>query len=178
MKWKWVNSALNILLIIIVLGYIANYFYRLPKFNEGEKVKDFQAELLNGNTFHLSDLKGNYVLLDFWGSWCGPCRKENPELVSLHKQLQPVTIENAGGFDIVSVAIETRKENWINAITKDGLDWTYHIGQFDRFDSPIAKLYGVREIPTKYLINPEGMIIMVNPSIEEVQSYILEREEH
>ncbi len=64
--------------------------------------------------------------------------------------------------------------SWKKAIVNDELDWRFHIGQFDRFDSPIAKAYGVREIPTKYLIDPEGRIINVNPTVEEIRQILTE----
>ncbi|MBK7808106.1 MAG: TlpA disulfide reductase family protein [Saprospiraceae bacterium] len=177
MNWPKFNKILNILLIVIIAGYIFNFFYRLPKFDSGEKAKDFNVTLADGDSFALSQLRGRYVLLDFWGSWCGPCRKESPELTALYKETKDKTYINASGFDIVSVAIETKKENWDNARQKDGHVWKFQIGEFDRFSSPIATLYGVREIPTKYFISPEGLILMVNPTFSEIKSYLLDKEE-
>lgn len=139
---------------------------------------DFTATLLDGQSFKLSDLQGKYVLLDFWGSWCGPCRRENPELVALYRDTRDVTYKGAGGMEIVSVGIETKKESWLKAIQSDGLSWKYQIGEFERFKSPIATLYGVKEIPTKYFISPEGRVLMVNPKLAEVKSYLAENIEN
>ena len=172
-----VNKILNIILVVLVLGFIGNYFYRLPKYESGEKALDFSSTLLSGDTFSLSQLRGSYVLLDFWGSWCGPCRKENPDLVNLYNEMKDQKFKAAGSFHIVSIGIETKKDNWENAIEKDGLIWPYHIGEMDRFSGKIAKLYGVREIPTKYLINPEGVILSVNEDISQIRSYLLEQTE-
>lgn len=172
-----VNKILNIILLILVVGLIANYFYRLPKYESGEKALDFTSTLLSGDTFSLSQLRGSYVLLDFWGSWCGPCRKENPDLVNLYNEMKDQKFKAAGSFQIVSIGIETKKDNWENAIQKDGLIRPYHIGEMDRFSGKIAKLYGVREIPTKYLINPEGVILFVNEDISQIRSYLLEQTE-
>ena len=171
MNWSSINKFLNIVLIVLVIGYIINYFYRLPKYESGEKALD------SGDTFTLSQLRGSYVLLDFWGSWCGPCRRESPDLVSLYNEMKEQKFKAAGSFHIVSIGIETKRENWENAIQKDGLIWPYHIGEMDRFSGKIAKLYGVREIPTKYLINPEGVILSVNEDISEIRSYLLEQTE-
>lgn len=153
-------------LVIFILGYIGYKVYQMPKFKAGEDVPNFTTTLLNGEQFSLSDLKGNYVLLDFWGSWCGPCRKENKDLVSLYQK------HKDKNFEIVSVAIETRKESAINAIKKDKLDWDKHIVLLDRFKSDIAKQFGVREIPTKYLIGPNGNILSVNESFLALDSFL------
>ena len=177
MKWSSINKFLNIVLIVLVIGYIINYFYRLPKYESGEKALDFTSTLLSGDTFTLSQLRGSYVLLDFWGSWCGPCRRESPDLVSLYNEMKEKKFKAAGSLQIVSVGIETKKESWEKAIQNDGLIWPYHIGEMDRFSGKIAKLYGVREIPTKYLINPEGVILSVNEDISEIRSYLLEQTE-
>jgi len=178
MNWPLINKTLNIILVLIVVGYVVYYFYKQPKYESGEMAKDFTATLLNGETFKLSDLKGNYVLLDFWGSWCGPCRQENPELVSLNNEFIGKNFKSAGGFEIVSVAIETKKESWQKAIQSDGLTWKYQIGEFERFKSPIATLYGVKEIPTKYFISPEGRILMVNPELSDIKLYLDENIEN
>jgi thiol-disulfide isomerase/thioredoxin len=175
MNWPLINKALNIILVFLVLGYVVYYFYKQPKYESGETSKDFTTTLLNGEAFKLSNLRGKYVLLDFWGSWCGPCRRENPELVKLNNEFSGKSFKTASGFEIVSIAIETKQESWQKAIQSDGLNWKYQIGEFERFKSPIATLYGVKEIPTKYFINPEGRILMVNPSVSEVSDYLNEQ---
>lgn len=172
MNWPLVNKALNIILVLLVVSYIFYYFYKQPIYKSGEMSKDFTATLMDGQSFKLYDLHGKYVLLDFWGSWCGPCRRENPELVSLYHTFNNKDFKSAGGFEIVSVAIETKRQSWEKAIQSDGLSWKYQIGEFERFKSPIAILYGVKEIPTKYFISPEGRILMVNPEISEIAAYL------
>ena len=177
MNWSVVNKILNILLVVIIAGYVVWYFYKQPKYDSGEMAQNFESTLLDGSAFKLSDLRGKYVLLDFWGSWCGPCRQENPELVKLYQDIKSMHLNADGEFEIVSVAIETKRENWEKAINSDGLNWKYHIGEFERFKSPIATLYGVKSIPTKYFINPEGRILFVNPSLDEIREYMVEMRE-
>lgn len=171
------NRKWLLFVLILLVVYFGNMLYRSPKFEAGEKTTDFTATLAEGSNFQLSSLRGNYVLLDFWGSWCGPCRRENPALVALFQDTRDKVYQDAAGFEIVSIAIETNKEKWQRAVQQDGLTWKYQIAEFDRFSSPIATLYGVREIPTKYLIDPQGQIIRVNPEIEDVMSFLKEQEE-
>ena len=168
---KTMSKILNVLIVLALLGFVGYKIYQMPKFDDGEMAPGFQAQLLDGKDFALSDLRENYVLLDFWGSWCGPCRKENPDLVKLYDQFSGKSFTDAKGFEIVSVAIETNERRWKNAIKKDMLDWPYHIVQLDRFKSPIALEYGVREIPTKYLLDTKGEILMVNPSFDKLNSF-------
>lgn len=163
-----------IIAIAVLLYFGGRYLYFKPQYASGEMAPDFSAQLLDGSDFSLSELRGHYVLLDFWGSWCGPCRKENPAISKLFKDFRPRTIPGSDGFVVVSVGIEMNEVSWKKAIVNDKLDWRFHIGQFNRFDSPIAKAYGVREIPTKYLIDPEGKIISVNPTVEEIERILTE----
>ena len=171
MKW---NSSYNSIafLLLLALAYIGYQFYKMPKFNDGELAPGFSATLKNGSDFELKDVAGQYILLDFWGSWCGPCRKESPDLVRIHNRFHGKSFTDASNFDIVSVAIETNEKRWAKAIADDGLDWKHHIVQLDRFKGEIAKQYGVREIPTKYLLDKSGNILMVNPTFEAMNDFL------
>ena len=121
--------------------------------------------MYNGESFKLSELRGNYVLLDFWGSWCGPCRRENPELVKFYKR-------NKNKVVIVSVALETNPDNWTAARERDGLIWEHHIVQKNGISgSSIANAYGVTSIPAKFLIDPDGNIVS-SGSLDEMESII------
>jgi thiol-disulfide isomerase/thioredoxin len=162
-----------ILLIVVFLGYkITRHYYMKPKFEAGNTPDEITGKLIDGESFKLSDLKGRYVLLDFWGSWCGPCRRESPNLVSLNQKFLNKPFSDGAGFDIVSIGIENKEQSWKRAIEQDQLLWKYHILQTESFDSPIAKLYKVREIPSKYLIGIDGKILMTNPSFEEIEQYL------
>lgn len=161
-----------IMLLLMGLGLGVNHWYRLPKYHSGDIALPFSATLADGKAFALRDLEGQYVLLDFWGSWCGPCRKENPALVRLYQKFNKQSFKDASGFEIVSIAVETKEDKWRKAIQDDNLYWPYHIGELQRFSSPTVQLYGVREIPTKYLISPQGKIIMVNPSFETLNDFL------
>jgi len=169
---KTFSIITNILIGLAIVGFVGYKVYILPKFGNGEKVPSFTTTLINGTSFSLEDMNEQYVLLDFWGSWCGPCRQENPALVKLYHKFHGKKFANASGFDIVSVAIETNEARWRKAIQRDNLNWPHHIIQLDRFDGPIATQYGVKEIPTKYLLDTDGAVLMVNPSFSELEAFL------
>lgn len=163
----------TILLIAILLFLAGRYFYMLPKFDPGEQAPDFAIGLdASGDSLYLSELEGKKVLLDFWGSWCPPCRKENPELLALYREFH----EKPPGFEIVSVGIERNPDAWKRAIEKDRLEWPYHLldktGSLRFFNGPIASQYGVKQLPSKYFIDERGKIIAVDPSAKELRKLL------
>lgn len=109
----------------------------------------------DGTALTLSSLKGNYVLIDFWASWCAPCRQENPNVVRLYKKYKKK------GFTVFSVSLDDNKEAWTEAIAKDGLEWPNHVSDLLKWNSPMPQLYGFSGIPHTVLINKEGNIIGV-----------------
>ena len=116
-----------------------------------------EIELTNpdGKVIKLSDYRGQYVLLDFWASWCRPCRGENPNLVADYAKY------HSKGFEIFQVSLDKTKEAWVNAIAKDKLDWI-HVSDLKYWDAAPAKLYNVRSIPASFLLDKEGKIIATN----------------
>lgn len=161
-------------LVGVALFLMIRYFYFKPSYVYGEQLPDFQIELIDGQDLTKGDLEGHTVLIDFWGSWCGPCRKESPELVKLYDDFKNKKI--AGGkFEILGIGIETKDYRWKQAIEKDGLNWPWHYSSFMRFDDPLAKEFGIRQIPTKFLVNEKGMIVAVNPGFDEIRAYLTER---
>ncbi len=100
----------------------------------------------------LSDLKGKVVLIDFWASWCGPCRRENPMVVALYNKYK------AKGFEIFSVSLDQDRQKWIDAIAKDGLIWSNHVSDLRGWGNAAAQLYGVSSIPKTVLIDKNGIV--------------------
>jgi thiol-disulfide isomerase/thioredoxin len=104
----------------------------------------------------LASLVGrNYLLVDFWASWCAPCRAENPNVVALYKQYHD------SGLDILGVSFDSNRDRWLGAIKDDGLTWN-HLSDLAGWDNKAGKLYGIRSIPSNMLIDPSGVIIAKN----------------
>jgi thiol-disulfide isomerase/thioredoxin len=155
--------------VLIISGfYFGKYFYLKPKNITGDQAIEIKGELPDGRSFALSDLKGKYVLISFWGSWCGPCRETHPQLVNLYQTFQNQSFKDSDGFEIVSIGVERSRERWEKAISSDQLSWPYHLMESDSFGSGLTKSYNVKQIPTKFLVNPEGIIIAVDPTLDQI----------
>ena len=124
------------------------------KMAPGNMAPDFEELMVDGKTMmKLSDLRGKVVLLDFWASWCGPCRRDNPHVVSLYEKYKD------RGFTVMSVSLDKSKENWIAAIEKDNLSWPNHVSDLQQWASRVGRIYGVSSIPFTVLIDQEGKIV-------------------
>ena len=110
---------------------------------------------LKNSEISLEDYRGSYVLVDFWASWCGPCRRENPNVVKMYNKYHDK------GFEILGVSLDKTSKAWLGAIKKDGLIWD-HVSDLNRWDSPIADLYQIEKIPSNVLIDPEGKIVEID----------------
>lgn len=131
--------------------------------NIGDYAPDFEQPDMLGNRVTLHQLRGKYVLLDFWASWCKPCRAENPNLVDSYNRFKEK------GLEILSVSLDglAQKKAWINAIKADGLSWL-QVSDLKAWENSAALIYGVKAIPENYLIDPKGKIIARNLRGEEL----------
>jgi len=118
----------------------------------GSPAPDFSCADINGKPLTLSSMKGKYVLLDFWASWCGPCRRENPSVVKAYHRYHDK------GLEIIGVSLDDNKADWQNAVSKDGLNWA-QVSDLKGWNSEPADLYGVKAIPMNYLLDKSGNII-------------------
>ncbi len=116
----------------------------------------------DGDVINLSSLRGNIVLVDFWASWCSPCRKRHPELVNVYNNFKDAAFKNADSFQIYSVSLDNNKDRWTAAIAKDNLSWINHVSDLKGWNSIAATAYGIRSIPNNVLLNEKGEIIGKN----------------
>jgi len=130
--------------------------------NIGDKAPALAYKSPNGKTLKLSSLKGKLVLIDFWASWCGPCRKENPNLVSAYQKYTKKNFKHGKGFEIYSLSLDKTNEAWVKAINQDELFWEYHVSDLGYWQSEGSKKYGIRSIPSNVLIDGKGIIVAKN----------------
>jgi peroxiredoxin len=126
---------------------------------------DFTQPDTTGTPISLSSFRGKYVLVDFWASWCGPCRTENPNVVESYNRF------NSKNFTVLGVSLDRpgQKDKWINAIKEDNLTWT-HVSDLQFWNNSVAQLYHVGSIPTNFLVDPTGKIVARNlrgPALQE-----------
>lgn len=148
-----------------VLNELAN---NLSKASIGQKAPDFKAKDAEGKEIKLSDNLGKgYVLIDFWASWCAPCRKENPNLIKAYDKYKEK------GFEIIGVSLDNKTKPWLGAIEKDGLKWTQLIDENAWAGEGVVN-YGVRLIPANFLIDKDGTIVAKNLKGEDLQNFLAE----
>lgn len=139
----------------------------MTKLSVGSEAPNIELDNPDGKKISLQSLRGKVVLIDFWASWCRPCRMENPNVVRLYKEY------NSKGFEVFGVSLDKSKEDWVKAIKDDGLTWT-HVSDLGFWQSSVVKLYNITGIPQTFLIDKEGKIIGKGLRGEELEAKLKE----
>lgn len=131
----------------------------------GQPAPDFTMNTMDGKTVKLSDLRGKYVLLDFWASWCMPCREENPNVVKAYHKYKD------RNFTILGISLDKDPVAWKQAVIADGLSWT-HASELKDFESPTVRMYQIESIPASFILDPQGKIIAKNLRGADLDSFL------
>ncbi len=152
---------------IVIIGLVIYLFYRTeqakPDIEAGEMAPEFSFVALDGNTYTNSSFKGQFVLIDFWGSWCRPCKVANAKLKHLYQEVLE-TEKYRENFSLVSIAYEKDSSEWLNAIENQKLTWPIQAMEKQNGNSPMVRDFKIQAFPTNFLINPDGRIVAVNVS--------------
>jgi len=155
-------NSIIILLINICLVSIGNSQLKI-----GDLAPAIVLKGINGSNIELSDFKGKVVLIDFWASWCAPCRKANPKLETLYQK------HKSNDFLVLGVSLDSKEASWINAIKKDRMTYP-HVIDTENWNSQIVEAYGVENLPASFLINKNGEIVALNPTFEQIEQEMMQ----
>ncbi len=162
--------TISVVLVLICSGFVLKNSLQPNKIskdniglNIGDTAPEIEQEGIDGKMVKLSSLKNKIVLIDFWASWCRPCRLENPNVVKAYNDFKDKKFKGGKkGFAIFSVSLDQNADSWKGAITQDGLIWKEHTCDMKGWANAVAKTYGINSIPNNYLIDGDGVIIAKN----------------
>ncbi|NUM31693.1 MAG: TlpA family protein disulfide reductase [Bacteroidetes bacterium] len=143
----------------------------INRIKPGDIAPEIALPNISNHVISLSSLKGNYIVLDFWASWCAACRKENQNLVRVYNKYKDKKLINSKTIIFYSVSLDTDPEIWQKAIKNDKLSWEYHVSSLKKWKCPAADSYGISALPAGFLIGPDGVIIT-----DDIRSSNLESE--
>jgi thiol-disulfide isomerase/thioredoxin len=163
---KRIISVCTVLLVLVGCNTGKNEGESVGSVKEGLRIGNKAPNLAyqnpEGNIVALSSLAGKVVLIEFWASWCAPCRRENPEVVNTYHQYKNKVFINGEGFTVYSVSLDKEKQAWLKAIEQDELSWETHVSDLKGWKAQAAIIYNIRSIPSNLLIDGNGIILAKN----------------
>lgn len=168
----------QLLFLILISLLSVTKAQKIPNFNLLEIGDQAPAFMLQSDTekeITLADVEGKIALVEFWASWCAPCRKNMPTLMAIHNEFHGEDFENAAGFEVVAVSLDRNKQIWQQTIEKDSLSQFIHVIATEAWRSKVAKEYGVKRIPAAILLDENGVIIAKNPSEKTLKRMLKKR---
>ena len=164
-----------ILMVTIVLSgsSFLNAFAQKQGLEIGDKAPEIALPSPEGKTVTLSSFKSKLVLIDFWGTWCAPCVKEQPELARLYNKYKNVNFTNGIGFEIYGISLDSKEENWKNGIKTLNINWI-QVSDLKFWRSPVAKTYNIQELPYNLLLDGNGTILAKNLHGSELEKMIIQ----
>jgi thiol-disulfide isomerase/thioredoxin len=168
------NAAL-LLFVCLILSTVS--CLNRPKDNliNGNMAPDISLPDSTGKKVDLKSLRGNIVLVDFWASWCKPCRNTNPYLVEVYDQFKDKHFKGANSFIIYSVSLDSDRDHWIKAILHDNLHWPYHLSELNGWKSSAVDAYKINAIPTNFMVDQNGVIIGRDMRSDDIYKLLTER---
>lgn len=148
--------------ILVVFFALAGLLVQAQNVKVGDQAPTIRQTNMEGVEFDLTSLKGKVVLVDFWASWCGPCRRETPAIRAAYKKYKNKEFKVGTGFTVVSISLDKNRKAWEGAIATDKMEWPYHVSDLQGWSNAVAKELGVRSIPASFLIDGNGKIVALN----------------
>jgi thiol-disulfide isomerase/thioredoxin len=151
--------------LVLAIVLIVSFSKGNAQMKIGDTLPNTILNNIQNQAVDLSDFKGKTVLVDFWASWCAPCRVANKKLVKLHSETKN------NDFEIIGISLDTDKVRWGNAVKKDKIEYT-QLNEPKGFDAKVAVRFGVEELPTSYLFDKKGVLVAINPTEQEINNQI------
>lgn len=150
-------------LVLLTLFFLSSCsYFNSSKLINGSPAPAFSLPDKNGQPLALSSFKGDLVLVEFWASWCKPCREENPKIVKLYNKYKDSAFQQANRLQVVSISLDTDKEKWLDAVRQDNLIWEHHLNDLQGWNGAAVDSYRVESIPSSFLVDQNGIIIGKN----------------